>query len=56
MHITDNHIGTRGDQDRANLEWVVGVTPETGMAEGKAIIDPEFIVASGDLTDSTNGN
>ncbi len=46
--ITDTHIGTRGSQDTNNLSWVVH--------EGKNVIDPSFIVLSGDITDSTNGN
>jgi hypothetical protein len=48
IHISDTHIGTRGNQDSSNLNWIV--------ATAKNIIEPEFIVASGDLTDSTNGN
>lgn len=48
IHITDTHIGARGSQDSNNLRWVV--------TTGKNIINPEFIVLSGDLTDSTNGN
>jgi hypothetical protein len=48
IHITDIHIGVRGTQDSNNLQWVVN--------EGKNVINPSFIVASGDLTDSTNGN
>ena len=48
IHITDIHIGVSGSQDSDNLQWVVN--------QGKTIIDPSFIVASGDLTDSTDGN
>lgn len=46
--ITDTHIGTRGSQDADNLAWVV--------TEGKNVVNPEFIVVAGDLTDSTAGN
>ncbi len=46
--ITDTHIGARGSQDTDNLSWVVH--------EGKNVINPSFIVLSGDITDSTNGN
>ncbi len=46
--ITDLHIGTRGSQDANNLTWVV--------TAGKDVVNPEFIVATGDLTDSTAGN
>jgi hypothetical protein len=48
MTITDTHIGTSGSQDTNNLSWVVH--------EGKSVVDPSFIVLSGDITDSTNGN
>jgi len=48
LQISDIHIGTRGTQDSQNLQWIVN--------EAKNVIDPSFIVASGDLTDSTNGN
>lgn len=48
VHISDIHIGTRGTQDSQNLQWLV--------TEANNIIKPSFIVASGDLTDSTNGN
>jgi len=47
IHITDIHIGTSGSQDSDNLAWIVN--------DAKSIIEPEFIVATGDLTDSTNG-
>lgn len=47
IHITDIHIGTSGSQDGTNLQWIVN--------DAKSIIEPEFIVATGDLTDSTNG-
>ena len=48
MTITDTHIGIRGSQDTDNLSWVVH--------EGKNVINPSFIVLSGDITDSTDGN
>jgi hypothetical protein len=46
--VSDHHIGARGNQPVNNLRWVV--------TEGKNVINPEFIVSSGDLTDSTNGS
>ena len=48
IQVTDTHIGARGSQDSDNLLWLV--------TQGKNIVNPEFIVVSGDLTDSTNGN
>ena len=48
IQITDPHIGARGSQDADNLRWVV--------TEGKNVVNPDFIMVSGDLTDSTNGN
>jgi hypothetical protein len=48
IQASDTHIGTRGSTDTSNLQWLVG--------EAKDTIDPSFIVVSGDLTDSTNGN
>ena len=47
IHITDIHIGSSGNQDSDNLAWIVN--------NARSIIEPEFIVVSGDLTDSTNG-
>ena len=47
IQVTDIHIGTSGTQDSDNLRWIV--------EDAKNIIDPAFIVASGDLTDSTDG-
>ncbi|MBU4316720.1 MAG: metallophosphoesterase [Proteobacteria bacterium] len=47
IQISDLHIGTSGSTDTDNLTWVV--------TEAKDVIRPEFIVATGDLTDSTNG-
>jgi hypothetical protein len=48
IHFADIHVGTRGTQDTSNLNWLV--------TTGKSVIDPAFMVAAGDLTDSTNGN
>jgi hypothetical protein len=48
IHFSDPHIGTRGSADSDNLRWLV--------TEARQAIAPEFIVATGDLTDSTNGN
>lgn len=48
IQVTDTHIGARGSQDSDNLLWLV--------TQGKNVVNPEFIVVSGDLTDSTNGN
>lgn len=48
IHVSDIHIGAKGTQDSENLRWIVN--------DAKNIINPTFIVASGDLTDSTNGN
>ena len=47
IQITDIHIGESGSADTDNLAWIVN--------EATNIIQPEFIVATGDLTDSTNG-
>ncbi len=48
IHTSDAHIGASGTQDSQNLQWIV--------TQGKNIINPNFIVVTGDLTDSTNGN
>lgn len=48
VHFADIHVGARGSQDTDNLHWLV--------TTGKSVIQPEFMVAAGDLTDSTNGN
>jgi hypothetical protein len=48
IQSSDVHVGARGDQDSGNLQWLV--------TQGKDVIQPNFIVVSGDLTDSTNGN
>ena len=47
MIISDSHIGADGKQDTKYLAWATG--------EGRSIIQPQFIVNSGDLTDSTDG-
>lgn len=47
IHISDPHIGTSGTQDSENLAWIVN--------EGRDVINPAFIINSGDLTDSTSG-
>lgn len=47
MVISDAHIGASGSQDTDYLTWAV--------TEARGIINPLFIVNSGDLTDSTNG-
>src|SRR5512138_4010567 len=48
IHASDSHIGARGSKDSDNLNWL------TGLARN--VINPSFIVVSGDLTDSTDGN
>ena len=48
MILSDTHIGTSGSADASNLAWAV--------TTAKAAVAPSFIVATGDLTDSTNGN
>ncbi len=48
IHASDIHVGTSGTTDTANLQWLVTTAKNT--------INPSFIVVSGDLTDSTNGN
>ena len=48
IHASDLHIGARGTTDSSRLQWLV--------TTAKGVIKPEFIVATGDLTDSTNGN
>ena len=48
IQVSDVHIGARGDQDGDNLRWLV--------TEAKTVINPSFIIVSGDLTDSTDGN
>jgi hypothetical protein len=48
IHASDIHIGTSGSTDSANLLWLV--------TTAKNAISPGFIVVSGDITNSTNGN
>jgi hypothetical protein len=48
IHASDLHIGTSGSTDTSNLQWLV--------TTARSVIDPSFIVVTGDLTDSTNGN
>jgi hypothetical protein len=48
IHASDPHQGTYGSTDSANLGWLVG--------QARSVIAPSFIVVTGDLTDSTNGN
>ena len=48
LHVSDLHIGARGTTDSTRLQWLV--------TTARNVINPAFIVATGDLTDSTNGN
>ena len=48
IHASDLHVGTSGSTDSNNLNWLV--------TTAKSAINPSFIVVTGDLTDSTNGN
>ena len=48
LHVSDLHIGMSGDSDRARLQWLV--------TTARTLMNPSFVVATGDLTDSTNGN
>jgi hypothetical protein len=48
IHASDLHIGTSGSNDTTRLQWLV--------TTARNVIQPSFIVATGDLTDSTNGN
>ncbi len=48
VHTSDLHIGASGSQDTNNLAWLV--------TQAKQVIAPSFIIVTGDLTDSTNGN
>lgn len=47
MVISDVHIGANGSQDTDYLTWAVN--------DAHNIINPQFIVATGDLTNATNG-
>jgi hypothetical protein len=44
--MSDIHIGAEDSHGSENLEWM--------LTEAKDVINPSFIVAAGDLTDSTN--
>ena len=48
IHASDTHVGTSGSTDSSNLQWLI--------TTAKSTINPKFIVVTGDLTDSTNGN
>ena len=48
VQASDTHIGASGSDDTNRLQWLV--------TTGRTVINPSFIVVTGDLTDSTNGN
>ncbi len=48
LHASDTHIGMDGSNDATRLQWLV--------TTARTVINPSFVVVSGDLTDSTNGN
>ncbi len=48
VQTSDVHIGASESQDGQNLLWLV--------TQGKNVINPSFMVVTGDLTDSTAGN
>jgi len=48
IHTSDTHVGALGSTDSDRLRWLV--------TTAKSVISPSFIVVTGDLTDSTNGN
>jgi hypothetical protein len=48
VQASDLHVGTSGSTDTSNLQWLVTTARE--------VIAPSFIVVTGDLTDSTDGN
>lgn len=48
LHASDVHVGMSGTNDSTRLQWLV--------TTAKTVINPSFIVVTGDLTDSTNGN
>ena len=47
IQISDIHIGAPGSTDTDNLIWIVN--------DAVDVIDPEFVVTSGDLVDATDG-
>jgi hypothetical protein len=59
MILSDIHIGESGTQDSDYLEWAVNYEEDCGEQEcpldARGVINPLFIVSTGDLTDSTNG-
>jgi len=48
VHVSDLHIGASGSTDANRFQWIV--------TTGLDVIEPAFVVATGDLTDSTAGN
>jgi hypothetical protein len=48
IHASDIHVGIRESTDSTNLQWLVTTAQNT--------INPSFIVVTGDMTDSTDGN
>jgi VCBS repeat-containing protein len=48
LQASDLHIGMSGTNDTTSLQWLV--------TTARSVINPSFIVVTGDLTDSTNGN
>ena len=48
LQASDLHIGMSGTNDTTRLQWLV--------TTARSVINPSFIVVTGDLTDSTNGN
>jgi len=48
LHASDLHVGMSDSTDAERLNWLV--------TTARSIINPSFIVVTGDLTDSTNGN
>jgi hypothetical protein len=48
IQASDTHIGASGSKDSNNLTWLV--------TQASTNINPRFILVTGDLTDSTNGN